>query len=143
VGRHLARIKLGPSVTRSRRTDLGEEPGGRGLDVHVVTDSFALYIESKFLEVVPNRETSHASEIGCINERSRITPKFRRLATPEDGPSATAPKAYAPAATAAAQTARATAATVTENLSLLGGCVRGRCTCQKSGAPGGRYPPIT
>jgi hypothetical protein len=33
--RHLARIKLGPSVTRSRRTDLGEEPGGRGLDVHV------------------------------------------------------------------------------------------------------------
>jgi hypothetical protein len=106
-----------------------------------VTDSLAPYIGAKFLEVVPNRETSHASGIGCINERSRITPKFRRLATPEDGPSATAPKAYAPAATAAAQTARATAATVTENLTLLGGCVRGRCTCQKSG--GGRYPPIT
>ena len=90
-----------------------------------VTDSFALYIGSEFLEVVPNRETSHASEIGCINERSRITPKFRRLATPEDGPSATAPKAYAPAATAAAQTARATAAAVTENLVTARGLCAG------------------
>ena len=42
-----------------------------------------------------------------------LTSKSRRLATPEDGPSAAPPEAHAPPATAATETARATAAAVT------------------------------
>jgi len=48
-----------------------------------------------------------------VNERPRLTPKSRRLATPENGPSTATPEAHTPAAKAATETTRATATTVT------------------------------